>query len=114
MVKISFNGARATITDGSKELDFKLKELLSWVDKKLERSAYYQKWNPANPKKSCYDPNTKSFPTGLLPRVTGFLDDILVKYELEQLYRWEPQPPFPRPPVRPNGCFRRLPPKANS
>jgi formylglycine-generating enzyme required for sulfatase activity len=24
------------------------------------------------------------------------------------------QPPFPRPPVRPNGCFRRLPPKANS
>jgi predicted DNA-binding transcriptional regulator YafY len=24
------------------------------------------------------------------------------------------QPPFPRPPVRPNGCFRGLPPKANS
>jgi arginine decarboxylase len=24
------------------------------------------------------------------------------------------QPPFPRPPFRPNGCFRRLPPKANS
>jgi hypothetical protein len=24
------------------------------------------------------------------------------------------QPPFPRPPVRPNGCFRRLPQKANS
>jgi lysophospholipase L1-like esterase len=24
------------------------------------------------------------------------------------------QPPFPRPPVRPNGCFRDLPPKANS
>jgi hypothetical protein len=24
------------------------------------------------------------------------------------------QPPFPRPPFRPNGCFRRLPPKVNS
>jgi hypothetical protein len=24
------------------------------------------------------------------------------------------KPPFPRPPVRPNGCFRDLPPKANS
>lgn len=24
------------------------------------------------------------------------------------------QPPFPRPPDRPNGCFRGLPPKANS
>ena len=24
------------------------------------------------------------------------------------------QPPFPRPPGRPNGCFRSLPPKANS
>jgi hypothetical protein len=24
------------------------------------------------------------------------------------------QAPFPRPPVRPNGCFRGLPPKANS
>ena len=24
------------------------------------------------------------------------------------------QPPFPRPPVRPNGCFRSIPPKANS
>ena len=24
------------------------------------------------------------------------------------------QPPFPRPPVRPNGCFRGLTPKANS
>jgi alpha-L-fucosidase len=24
------------------------------------------------------------------------------------------QPPFSRPPVRPNGCFRSLPPKANS
>ena len=24
------------------------------------------------------------------------------------------QPPFPRPPVRPNGCFRSMPPKANS
>jgi hypothetical protein len=25
-----------------------------------------------------------------------------------------PHPPFPRPPVRPNGCFRSLPRKANS
>jgi len=24
------------------------------------------------------------------------------------------QPPFPRPPVRPHGCSRGLPPKANS
>ena len=24
------------------------------------------------------------------------------------------QPPFPRPPVRPNGCFTSIPPKANS
>ena len=97
MVKISFNGARATVTDGSKELDFKLKELLSWVDKKLERAAYYQKWSPPNPKRSCYDPKTKSFPTGLLPRVTGFLDDILVKYELEQVYKWEPHTPWELP-----------------
>jgi hypothetical protein len=29
-------------------------------------------------------------------------------------YLPEEQPPFPRPPVRPNGCFRGLPPKANS
>ncbi len=34
----------------------------------------------------------------------------------ETLYkaRWLTQPPFPRPPVRPNGSFRRLPQKANS
>lgn len=97
MIKISFNGARATITGSSKELDFKLTELLSWIDKKLERAAYYQKWTPPNPKKSCYDPKTKSFPTGLLPKVTRFLDDILVKYELEQLYKWEPHTPWELP-----------------
>jgi hypothetical protein len=28
--------------------------------------------------------------------------------------RYQIKPPFPRPPVRPHGCFRSLPQKANS
>ena len=97
MVKISFNGARATVIGSSKELDFKLCLLLSWTDKKLERAAFYQKWNTPNPKKSCYDLKTKSFPTGLLPKVARYLSDILVKYELEKEYQWESHTPWKLP-----------------
>ena len=49
-----------------------------------------------------------------LPRSQGgFGGFFLSAFQLSafQLY---PKPLFPRPPVRPNGCFRDLPPKANS
>jgi primosomal protein N' (replication factor Y) len=38
----------------------------------------------------------------------------VIRALLPEAVRTEDQPPFPRPPVRPNGCFRGLPPKANS
>jgi hypothetical protein len=46
---------------------------------------------------------------GVHPRKTTFE---LTSADIDTTYRAKEQPPFPRPPVRPNGCFRGLPPKA--
>ena len=101
MIKIVFNGAKATVISkeqaGGLNLDYKLKQLLQWVDKKVERNNYYQKWNPADSKRSCYDVGTRSFPTGLLPRVIEFLVEIGEPYELECLYQAEAYSPWKLP-----------------
>ena len=39
--------------------------------------------------------------------------DRLPKVDNERAYLLKMQPPFPRPPIRPDGCLRGLPPKAN-
>lgn len=100
MIKIVFNGAKATIVSKEPEalnLDYKLKQLLQWIDKKVERKNYYQKWNPEDPRRSCYDIKTRSFPTGLLPRVIEFLDEIGEPYDLECLYTVESHTPWELP-----------------
>ena len=90
MLHLRFDAYETRIEgDLDQKTEHGLKEsCLRWVDRNIEmqnrlnQGRYY-----ADPVKYCYDPIKKSFPTGLLPTVTTWLEEHSIAYKTEMLYR---------------------------
>lgn len=99
IMKIIFNGARAYLKECDNTTEAYIREsVLKWINTSIEKQNLYGKGYKQDPVQYCYDRKTRSFPSGLLPKVINFLEEhgiqnqVVFDFKCKTLQNQEPLP----------------------